>query len=212
MRLSFAIILCIAAMTLGCTSTTSLSKDQKMIDVSSRSLILFTVKVANQSNQKYQPFPYMLFFDGTSGEAFTVKESGPHRSIENASNEYLLSFDLKPGKYTLNKIWFDYHGTFLGARASVPMNMDFNLRPNCVMYLGHINTVLRQKKDDNESSAGSSFPIVNQAVAGFSGAGYDVTVEDNYAEDMKWFKSEYPALQTVTVEKAIFPQWMRPRS
>lgn len=195
----------------GCTGSMALNKDQKTIDLSSKSLALFTTAISNQNRPDYQPFPYMVFFGGSGSETFTVKESSPHRSEKGRSTEYLLGFDLKSGRYSLQKIWFDYHGTFIGARASVPLDLSFGITPNSVVYLGRITVVIRPITKDGETSAGGVFPIINQAVAGFSGATYDVTVEDRYEEDMIWFRTEYPALRTVAVEKAILPQWVRPR-
>jgi hypothetical protein len=192
----------------GCANNMALKKGQDSIDLSGGSIALLTVKISNQNKPDYQPFPFMVFIEGTGAVKFD--EDGPHKSENNRYNEYLLTFNLKPGINKLDKIWFDYRGAFMGARASIPMNLEINIKPNSIYYIGHIDIVIRPKKNDNEDSAGSNFPFVNQATAGFSTGTYDVVVGDRFNEDMKWFISEYPVLRTVNVEKSILLQWVRP--
>jgi hypothetical protein len=70
--------------------------------------------------------------------------------------------------------------------------------------------VLRERKTDNETRAGSIFPLIDQSIVGFSGGTFDVVIEDKFDEDMQSFIKEYPVLQKVKVEKSILPQWIRP--
>jgi hypothetical protein len=64
---------------------------------------------------------------------------------------------------------------------------------------------------DNEERAGL-FPLVDAVIAGFSSGTFDVVVEGRFEENMKRFNSEYPALQSVQVEKSILPKWARPEN
>lgn len=194
----------------GCGHHAALVKGQQSIDLSSRSVALLSVTVSNQNKPEYQPFPYIVYLEGTDPDAFVLDEEAPHRSQPGQSNEYLMNFDAKPGSIKLDKIWFDYHGTFLGARASIPMNMALDIKPGAVNYLGHIHVLIRAKKSDDEDSAGPTLPLINQATAGFSNGTYEVTVEDRFDEDMKWFMAEYPALRTARIEKSLLPAWQRP--
>jgi hypothetical protein len=51
---------------------------------------------------------------------------------------------------------------------------------------------------------------MDQALAGFSTGTFDVVFTDKYEEDMIKFRSEYPALETVKIDKSILPPWIRP--
>jgi hypothetical protein len=124
--------------------------------------------------------------------------------------EYPMSFELKPGVNKLDKIRLHYRSFLISAHASIPMDLNIDIKPNSVIYLGHMDIVIRPKQNDDEQSAGSPFPLIDQATAGFSNGTYDVIIRDNYDEDMKRFISEYPLLGKVKVEKNILPQWIRP--
>jgi hypothetical protein len=71
---------------------------------------------------------------------------------------------------------------------------------------------MRERKNDNETRAGNITPLIDQAVVGASSGTYDVVAEDKFEEDMKLYRSEYPALQKVKVEKSVLPQWIRPEN
>ena len=74
-----------------------------------------------------------------------------------------------------------------------------------------MDMVLREKKNDKEESA-PSVQLLAAPIVGFYTGTFDFVVEDRFDEDMKTFISEYPALQKVTVEKSILPQWIRPEN
>ena len=202
----------LAALLNACGHKAALVKGQQTIDLSSRSIALLSVTVSNQNKPDYQPFPYIVYLEGANADAFVLDEEAPHHSKPGQSNEYLVNFEVKPGSGSLDKIWFDYHGAFLGARASIPMNLAMDIKPGAANYLGHLHVLIRAKKSDDEDSAGPAVPLINQATAGFSNGTYEVTVEDRFDEDMKWFITEYPALRTARIEKAILPAWKKPHS
>ena len=93
------------------------------------------------------------------------------------------------------------------------MNFKIEIKSNSITYLGHLDIVMRERKNDSEERAGRIRPLLNQnpVVGTYSGT-FDVVVEDKFDEDMKLFISEYPALQKVKVEKSILPQWIRPEN
>ena len=90
------------------------------------------------------------------------------------------------------------------------LNLKTEIKPNSISYIGHFDIILREKKSNDEISAGGNRPFVDQYIAGFSSGTFDVVVEDKFDEDMKSFISEYPALQKVKVEKSILPQSIKP--
>ena len=104
-----------------------------------------------------------------------------------------------------------YSAVIIQAVASVPINLITDIKPNAVVYLGHMEVVLRERKSDTEERA-ALFPLIDAAVAGFSSGTFDVVVEDRFDEDIKLFSSEYHALQNAKIEKSILPQWVRPEN
>lgn len=180
--------------------------DTEAIDVAQRSVALMTVKTSNQYRPSYQPNVLYIWTTSKEGQekySFGVEE--PYNRVENQFNDYLIRIDLAPGKYKLSNIFgtsgiFPIRGTF-----SIPIYTDFDLKPKKVVYLGRIDAVVRERKDESELRAGSVFPLIDQAVTGFSGGTFDIKIFDNYDEDIVIFKQKYPALNNYTVEKAILP-------
>lgn len=124
--------------------------------------------------------------------------------------EYLVSISLPPGRYKLREIsgasgGFPVLGTF-----SIPVYTKFEMRPNTLVYLGRIEAVVRERKDDNELRAGPVFPLLDQAITGFSGGTFDIRIFDNYEEDFSFFVEKYPLLSKYAVEKAVLPPWRKP--
>jgi hypothetical protein len=124
----------------------------------------------------------------------------------------LVNLDLEPGANRFDKIWFIYRGVFVGGHASIPLEVDTEIKGGSATYLGHLNLVIRSKKDDNEPNAGPLLPLIDQAVTGFSTGTYDLVIEDRFDEDIKSFTSEYPGLEKVKIEKFILPYQVRRES
>jgi hypothetical protein len=209
-KLRYLLVVCIAFLMIGCANKMALTKGQDNIDLSKKSLALFTLKVSNQVQPGYQPNKLLFDIDGTYWIEADLEP--PHKSQENSFSEYLLSFDLTPGINKFNKIKVFYRSFLVGGGAVIPLDFNVDIKPNSVRYLGHIDAVMRAKKNDNEESTGSPFPLIDQAVTGYHSGTWDIFVEDKFDEDMKWFISEYPGLQKVKVENSIFPQWIRPEN
>jgi hypothetical protein len=198
----------------GCATIKPMALDNiKAIELDQRSVALMTVKTSNQYRPNYQPNVCSIFIwtTGKEGkEKYTFSVEKPYNSVENQFNEYLISIDLPPGKYKLREIFgtsgiFPFRGMF-----SIPIYVDFELKPNKVIYLGRIEAVVRERKNDSEMRAGPVIPLVDQAVTGFSGGTFDVRIFDNYDEDIVIFKQKYPVLNNYAVEKAILPSWKKP--
>lgn len=64
----------------------------------------------------------------------------------------------------------------------------------------------------NEFRAGLPFPLVDQAVTGFSGGTFDVEIIDQFEKDELEFKSRFPALRDVNIQKAILPPFDRTKA
>lgn len=90
------------------------------------------------------------------------------------------------------------------------MYSPFELKANSMIYLGRVEAVVRERKDDSELRAGPVVPLIDQAVAGFSGGTFHIQVLDNYDADLASFRQKYPALEKFTVDRAVVPPWRKP--
>ena len=219
-RVRFLLIVLVVFAVSGCGHKMALTKGQTSIDVSQKSLVLLSVKIANQHKPNYQ-----LDIIGTlicpqsercghgsvkyfykSSDAYKIK------SVENSFNEYLLSYELEGGAYQMHSMGAVYDHFPITGGGSVPLNYSLDVKPKAVMYLGHLDIVMRERKTDREERAGNVVPVIDQMTVGTATGTYDVVAEDRFDEDVKLFVSEYPALQKIKIEKAILPQWIRPEN
>jgi hypothetical protein len=208
-------LMCVVFFMSGCAANMPLSIGQEKLDVSGESIALVSVKISNKNKPGCQPSMLYAFFypEGEKGENTHISiDTDPIEKEEDKYNEYILSFSLKPGTYYFPAIWGQYEAPLLLIRATciIPLNTKIEIKPNSVIYLGHIDAVIRKRMNDEEHRAGSVLPLIDQSVAGFSDGTFDVVFSDNYDEDMGRFISKFPALNNVPVEKVILPQWVRP--
>ncbi|HEY3307169.1 MAG TPA: hypothetical protein VGJ93_01825 [Desulfuromonadaceae bacterium] len=198
----------------GCAANMALTKGQENVDLTEKSIALASIRISNQNKPGYQPSLLYAFFFANSSNAEKTHidlKIEPLKSEKDQYNEYLMSFSLKPGKYNFSQIWGNYKiPVLLNAMCSVPLNTQVEIKPNSVIYLGHIDATIRERKNDTEERAGSVIPLIDQSVAGFSSGTFDVVINDKFDEDIKAYIAEYPVLNKVQVEKAIMPQWVRP--
>jgi len=161
------------------------------------------INVFNIGPESEKPVPFHAFF---TKNAYVGEDDG--------QKDYFLSVNLKSGINRLDQLYGEYSRfPLIGATCQIKeMNLVINVPRNSVIYLGHINSVIRERANDSEKRAGSLFPLIDQRVAGFSNGTFDVFIEDKFDEDMKVFVREYPGLQNVQVKKDILPQWERPES
>jgi hypothetical protein len=213
-------ISCLVFVMFGCGHNMALNKGQSNIDVTKNSIALLSVKISNQVKPKYQlDIAGALICPasercGHGTVKYYHKTDSSYRinSEENRFNEYLLSYELESGIYNFHSIGGVYDHFPITGGGPVPLNFKIMIKPNSIIYLGHLDIVMRAKKNDSEKSAGPAIPLIDQALVGASSGTYDVIVEDKFDEDIKLFISEYPALQKAKIEKAILPQWIRPEN
>ena len=206
-------ILWLALFMAGCANNMALKKGQDSVDLSNGAIALLSVRISNQNEPSHQPLIVGAYTMRQSKTTFH-RTRNAYKKEGDDFKEQLLSFELEPGINNFIKLWATCPDLVLVTTfASIPLNLDADIKPNSVNYLGHIDVKIRKKKNDGEESAGPAFPYtVGNAAAGFLTGTYDVVIEDKFDEDMKTFISEYPALQKVKVEKSILPQWIRPEN
>lgn len=208
--------LCVTVLILsGCATgkPPALNSDMKSIDTSKESIALLTVKIANEYKTGYQPNVKHAFIWSHAQEdrkkySFSVSEK--YNEEKNVFNEYLLSFQLPPGKYRLREL-FAQSGTFpvIGTFA-VPLYSTFSIEPGKIIYLGHIEAVVKERTDEQMLRAGPVIPLIDQAVTGASGGTFIITIKDLYETDIKLFQQKYPYLMQHTIENSTLPQWRMP--
>lgn len=202
---SVLILLCLASFGASCSGIPmALTEGTSQLNTSEKSVALMTLRMSNQYVPAYEPNPVWLeVLDANQkGSQFDLDDA--HDSQENKYNEYLVSFQLSPGHYTLGEVagntgfWsFPFVGRFL-----FPMDLEFDLMPGAIVYIGHVEMNNRERNGD-EPRSGSIFPLIDQSVTGFSGGTFDIEVTDRFEEDLATFAEAYPLLKDHDVKKAI---------
>jgi hypothetical protein len=196
----------LAAFLSGCANNMALSKGQTGIETSGKALVLVPVTVSNQNKPGYQPDLANAFFSGGDNPRFNVKD-GLYKEEKGKSKEYLLSFYLAPGYYTLDRIVGTYRiPLLLKAWCEIPMKAGFEVKPDTVSYLGHVTATIVERKDDSQERAGGLIPLLDQSVAGFSTGTFNIDISDRYDEDIAKYVSQFPGLKGVTIGKTILPK------
>ena len=214
-------ILCLVFVLSACAGhRMALTKGQSDVDVSKKSIALVSAKISNQYKPAFQLDIITAYIcppsqeDCSRARSYIHKISSDYRTkrVTDSHNEYLLSFELESGAYNFDGMGAIYESVFITGGGVVPLKLKFQIGPNAVIYLGHLDIVMRERKNDSEMRAGRMTPLIDQAVIGVSSGTFDVLVEDKFAQDQALFISEYPALQKVKIEKSLLPQWTRPKA
>lgn len=226
-KLRILFIFCLTFFIIGCAAHyMALTKGQKDIDLRKKSIALLSIKTSNEYDPTRQIDLIGLVVCPESEEPCTNprpylhKANSALRFEKDRYNEYLLSLALDPGTYYLDSAVVIYQKFVTETGGYSPLKLKIEIMPNTVSYLGHIDVVLRKKKNENEKTAGREIinlaviqtELKKESIVGFSAGTFDVVVEDKFDEDIKLFNSEYPALQKTKIDKKILPQWKRPEN
>lgn len=184
----------------GCAKTMPLTKESKDLSLNNESIGILHLKISNNLAKSYQPrVDSINIIKTNSGDNIKFKAEKPFKQVKDEYNEYLFSFKLSPGKYKIEEVKgeagiFSFIGHF-----QFPINAEFNLENNVIAYLGYIEMINRKRKG-GEMWSGNLIPLLDQAVTGFSGGTFDITVSDNYLEDIKLFKEHYPLINNYEIK------------
>lgn len=190
------------------------------INVEKDCIVLMSLKISNQYKPSYQPDVLSISIidsekawqtshesdDSTFDEDVTTQSDStpifypdkPYDKQPNQYNKYLVSFQLPPGKYEIGYIYgasgfFPIRGNF-----GFPVNAKFEVFANSITYIGHLE-MINQKRKDGDRKSGSIFPLIDQAVSGFSNGTFKLNISDNYDEDIELFKKRYPSIKDYTI-------------
>ena len=189
----------------------AISKKTEALDTSKESIAIITAKTSNQINESYEPnIQYAMIRSEEKEKTYVFGVQTAEGSIQTDTGEYVISFQLPPGKYKVQKLYgisglFPIQGNF-----QILLNSEFNLEPNQVAYLGRVEAVNRERKNDEELRAGSMFPLLDQHVTGFAKGTFDVKIYDNYKEDISLIKKNYPFMTNYDINNKVLPPWVRP--
>jgi hypothetical protein len=207
------VILGFVLATTGCGGRMALEKNMTKLDTSKESIALFTIRVSNQVKPKYQ-LP-LSCINVKSNEGEESKHFGPGKDFKYEKKqyfEYLLSLALPPGE---NKIWLITGIIRGGSYGAYRFNtdIDFNLEPDSIVYLGHLEMVNRLRREGESQAArfastdgsllGLLLARISYEQAGMSDGTMELTISDRFDEDIKNFKQHYPVLENYTVKKNI---------
>jgi hypothetical protein len=209
--LTLFIILGFILAAMGCMSPMAINNKMQSLDISKESIVLFSVRASNMLVPNNQLILQNIKAKETvSGKKFSFQVDDPiNYGISSSPKfyDYLISLKLSPDKYTISQI--SGRGAINGVRGreflghfSVDLKIDFDVEPNTVLYLGHIEMINRQRKE-GETRSGTLFPILDQTMGGFYTGTMDISISDSYDEDITIFKQNYPVLENCTVKKSI---------
>ena len=207
----FKTLLCLwlALLISGCAQNMALTKEQSSLDLSEKSIALLSVRVSNRNKPSFQPEiknALIVPKDGITNTSYLFMVGNPYKETDDYK-DYLLSFSLEPGMHHFRWIGVKYVTLpLIAAGCNINLDMKKDIKPKSVVYLGHIDAVIREKKN-GESTNCPLLPLIDQAVAGFSTGVLDVTITDNFASDKNLFYSAFPSLKNVTIDKSILPAW-----
>ena len=188
------------------------------VNTSKESIVLLSVRTENRYKPDWQ---LEVWGVAIAGGNFRSREEYEFRvgnnsvfdltSTKERPHEYLMSFQLPPGNYHLNWMRGLSRGIIITSNFEVPVNLAFDVNPREIIYLGRIEAILRERTNEQEVRAGTlMIPVIDQAITGMLTGTFDVTVSDNFVQDIQSFRQKYPALDNRRVGKRVLPPWTRP--
>lgn len=208
---AIAALMLLAATVVGCSKPMALRKAMETLDLSQESIALMTLKTANHFKPKYQPYVKSIYlYDEGRDKQQIFNVVKPANEVENEFNEYLISMNLLPGTYRFGAVLGQSTGfalilPIIGTFIIPQINHRFEVKQNAIVYVGRVEAVMRERKDENEPKAGPITPLIGQSVTGFGDGTFDITISDNYELDLQMFVEKYPMLAEHSIEKAVPP-------
>ena len=189
----------------GCTSMSPMTLESQSgtLQLTSKSVGLFTLRTSNQYKPTYQPDVKSIeVIPQGMGKAVKFKVAKPHRQEKNRFFEYLISVDVPSGLHRVGNVAGQSRSFLFIGSFQFPVGASFELPPNAVVYLGHINMVNR-KRNEGEKRSGSIIPLVDQAATGYADGTFDISILDRSDIDMPLFEQTYPQLGKHIIMKNI---------
>ncbi len=206
----------------GCASTKPMAYGPDPASVKTadkQPIYLMTVTVKNPFKTYYLPTLVRVFVERGDGKAdgdkFSFAPDEPAKNEMNTDadgNRYFLRLPLDAGKvHRIPQVHFMAAKFPLIGNYYLPLNAELAAGEPGVVYLGHVEASVRERKD-NEFRAGPVIPLIDQNVSGASSGTWDVTVTDKWATDEALFRQRFPALGTSPVRKVVLAPFDRARA
>jgi hypothetical protein len=213
MKKLYGVLIAVVVMFLsGCATPIRMSptKETQALETTKSSVLLMSLTMKNDFHPSYQPSPIVVNVErGDANQRadrlnFLFDQDGTEES--KTENHYLVRMSLPPGKYVVRGITaqsgiFPFHGM-----CYTPLNYDIEVKPNSIVYLGHVDAAVVERKD-GELRAGPVIPLIDQAATGFSGGTWTVDVADRFDQDMGDFRKVFPVLEKADVQDEVLPAW-----
>jgi hypothetical protein len=200
----------------GCQQGMALDAGPKSMKLKQDSIGIFTLRTSNQFVESYQPKVTLVGVKSESEkpEVSYFKVERPYSKKKNDSFDYIISVRLPAGSYRLD----GRVGSSLAYKPAgvqgvgglwpvqgwfrFPIEAGFELPPDSIVYLGHVEMVNRKAKE-GEPRSGGILPLIDQAASGFPKSTFDVTIADRSETDIPLIKKTYPFLEKRTITKTI---------
>jgi len=192
-----------------------LKKGDSQLELKGKGMVLMSMEISNQYKPDYQPQIIAAQIEKPGAKSKEDRDNFQtdlEGTVSSASGtRYLLRMELQPGHYIIRGALCSYHSFFVMASCQMPVHGDFIVEADKVTYLGRAVGVLRERQGE-EFRAGPIVPLVDQAVAGFSGGTFDVTISDQQQEDLSSYKQQFPALRNQHIAIEVLSPFDRERA
>lgn len=201
----------------GCATQTKMAflNDADTVSNTSKPIFLMTATLRNTYRTSFQPKLIVVHVerstvkDSADRINFTMDDKAKNESdIPTEGSTYLLRMELDKGDYVIRGLTSIGKSFPMAGFYFTPIHAKLQSSESGVYYLGHIEATIRERVG-NEFKAGPSVPVIDQAIAGASGGTFDIEISDQWATDETKFKTKFPALSSVDVQKFILPPFDR---
>ncbi len=204
----------------GCATPTKMAfhDDSQTASKTENPIFLMTATLRNKYRTSFQPELLVV-----NVERSTIKSSADrinftmdnkaHNNLydHDVGRSYLLRMELEDGSYVLRGMFSMSNSILIQGTFFTPIHANFDANGPGIFYLGHAEAIIRKRKGD-EFKAGSSIPLIDQAVVGASGGTFDIEISDRWNKDEAIFRERFPALAKVQIKKAILPPFDREKA
>lgn len=201
----------------GCATVNdmAINEDSKTLDLQGKSLLLMHIHVENKYKPSFQPEVIVVNIETPNAknkqdrQNFKVDDEGG--ATGSTGSDYYVRMLIEPGSYIVRGMTGTSKSFPIIANFFAPLHDDITVEKGKVLYLGTVNAVVRERVGD-EFRAGPLAPLVDQAIAGYSGGTFDVEIVDNEKKDIDKFKSTFPVLQDTKIEKQVLSKFDRQKA
>ncbi len=211
MKIIYKFLLVILALLAMGGCATGLDKNATAVDWTKGSIVVMSVEVTNQYKSNYQPTGL--------GVVMRKKSSTEARDwipvfgqVKAGTNAVLVTKQIQPGKYTISKIYGMSQKFLISGRIDFSVDAPFEVTANSIIYLGRVMAINKERTNKDDQYAGGVIPLIDQAVSGFGGGTLEVSLGDNYAEDINSLKNEFAFLQKLDVIRTPLQKMMLERT